>query len=258
MVSGNRRLAVLLCLLGMAVAALVYTRLGTAGTPVAAPSPDVAYRQIALPLVALPVPDTRAAVTYTQSYRFSSDWFSHNVPLWQTVLEPYRGQPDVAYLEVGLYEGRSALWMLEQILTHPTARLTGIDPFGSLTEPLAPYGATFHANLALSGLSGKATILRDYSQVAMRTLPLRAFDIIYIDGSHTAADALEDVILARRLLKDGGVLIVDDYRWQLAQPPGDRPKVAVDWFYTLFRDEFEVVDTRYQAIFRRHAPVTVP
>ena len=44
---------------------------------------------------------------YRREYDFSQNWFTRNIPLWGTVLEPFQGRPGVSYLEVGLYEGRS-------------------------------------------------------------------------------------------------------------------------------------------------------
>jgi hypothetical protein len=74
-----------------------------------------------------PIPDAEA---YKGKYQFNQNWFTWNIPVWEVVLSPFKGKPDIQYLEVGLYEGRSALWVLENVLTHPSARLTGIDPFG--------------------------------------------------------------------------------------------------------------------------------
>ena len=48
------------------------------------------------------------------------------------------------------------------------------------------------------------------------------FDLIYIDGSHTAADVLTDAVLAFQLLRVGGVMIFDDYLWSM------EPALSVD------------------------------
>ena len=68
---------------------------------------------------------------YLKKYEFSTDWFTNQnrIPLWEKMLRPFKGKPDIHYLEVGVYEGRSAIWMLENILTHPSSTLTGIDIF---------------------------------------------------------------------------------------------------------------------------------
>lgn len=48
----------------------------------------------------------------------------------------------------------------------------------------------------------------------MRSLPLNNYDILYVDGSHLAADVLTDAILGWGLVKVGGIIIFDDYDFQ--------------------------------------------
>jgi len=57
-------------------------------------------------------------------YCFSEDWVSENPATWNHILGPFKGKPNVHALEVGRFEGRSALWFLENILTDPTASIT--------------------------------------------------------------------------------------------------------------------------------------
>jgi predicted O-methyltransferase YrrM len=38
----------------------------------------------------------------------------------------------------------------------------------------------------------------------------QSFDVIYVDGSHHAADALTDIVMAFHLLKVDGVMMIDD------------------------------------------------
>jgi predicted O-methyltransferase YrrM len=196
------------------------------------------------------LPDDRA---YRHDYEFTQDWFTYNIPVWESALAPYKGKPGVNYLEVGLYEGRSALWMLENILTDPTSRLTGIEIFdGELKQ-------RFFDNLRRSGAEDRATVIIEPSQFAMRNLPLESFDIVYIDGPHATADVLEDAVLSYRLLKPGGVLIFDDYRWAGALDQGpltrdktsDFPKAAIDRFVQCFEDSLRVMHNSYQLILKK-------
>ena len=125
------------------------------------PVPDVLIFQD--PLVLKPA-------AYLQDYEFTIDWFSPNVPVWEAALSSFKGKPDIRYLEIGLFEDRSTLWMLENILTHPTARMTGLDIFeGPLKE-------RYFANISLFGAADKVTTIVDFSQVALRKLPLDSFD----------------------------------------------------------------------------------
>ena len=178
-------------------------------------------------------------------YVFSSDWFSDRIPLWQDVLADYKGKPDMSYLEIGTFEGRSFFWMLDNILTHPSCRATGIDVF-----PL-DLRQRFDANLATSGDAQRVTTINAPSQIALRTLPMASYDIIYVDGSHAAKDVLADAVLAWPLLRNGGLLILDDYDWQLDWPLEFRPRAAIDAFLTVYRNDFEVVDLSQQAIVRK-------
>jgi hypothetical protein len=189
---------------------------------------------------------------YKKDYHFRVDLFSMRIPIWEKALENYRGKPNVHYLEVGLWEGGSALWVLENILTHPTARLTGIDPFLPPEGPFT-YSAKepFYSNLKLSGFEGKANIIEGFSQDELRKLPLESFDIIYIDGSHKKADVLEDAILSWRLLKDRGILIFDDYLLDNPYDYGEAPKLAIDTFYAFFGDHFEIVHAGYQVLLKK-------
>jgi predicted O-methyltransferase YrrM len=190
---------------------------------------------------------------YGKSYAFSEDWFSDRVASWSQLLGPLRGRQNLNYLEIGVFEGRSALWMLENILTHPSARMTALDIFLGNTR------AVWNANLDKSGFGSKVTTIQGPSGEELRKLPLRSFDVIYIDGSHTADDVLADAVLGWGLLREGGLMIFDDYAWSGRLKVGEeptpdelRPKVAIDAFITTHRNYLEVVVRDWQVAVRKH------
>jgi hypothetical protein len=197
-------------------------------------------------------------VAYRHRYDFTSDWFSPDIPVWQKAMEPYRGKPRVHYLEIGAYEGRSAVWMLEHVLTDPTSRATVIDLFDG------PFEARYRANIEKTGAAERVTTIKGFSQIAARSLPMNSFDVIYIDGSHSQDDVLEDAVACWRLLKPGGILIFDDY-WYAgeheasnpADSPGDFPKVAIDAFCQCFRRQLTVIHNGYQLIARKDPVRTI-
>jgi len=183
---------------------------------------------------------------WSHKYNFSTDWFSRKIPVWSKTLSHLKGKPDIHYLEIGVYEGRSAMWMLDNILTAPSAKITVIDIFSDNLEEI------FLSNLKISGAYDKATVITGYSQVKLRSLPLNTYDIIYIDGSHAAKDVLEDAVLSWRLLKTDGFLIFDDYLgWVNEKPPLSRPKIAIDAFINTFSDEIEIINQGYQVLLRK-------
>jgi len=200
-----------------------------------------------------------------QEYDFSTEWFVEHVPIWEKHLSSYRGQPKVRYLEVGLFEGRSTIWLLENILTHPTSHATGIDLFSeeyhfyknkesTEADKVVNYKQKCLDNIQASGRADQVTVLEGYSQVVLRELPLsEPFDIIYIDGSHESKDVLEDAILCRRLLKDGGILIFDDYKLQTWKKSSRLPKpdVGINAFMHFYGNEFEILHLDWQLILRK-------
>ncbi|MBI4430810.1 MAG: class I SAM-dependent methyltransferase [Candidatus Omnitrophica bacterium] len=190
----------------------------------------------------------RDYLSQTEKYHFTSDWFSHDIPVWREYLSPLKGKPNLRYLEIGLFEGRSALWMLENILTHPTSTLTGIDIFtGELKE-------RYLSNLEKSGFAEKATTIVGYSQQELKKLPLESFDIIYVDGAHRAQDVLADAVLSWDLLKAGGLIIFDDYLWERGELPDElRPQIAIDAFITAFSNTIEIIYKGYQIILKKIA-----
>ncbi len=179
-------------------------------------------------------------------YSFTSDYVSKNLAHWTRLLEDYRGRPGVQMLEIGSYEGRSAVWFLENILTHPTAGIVCIDFFTRL-----PLSLRFDHNIRCSGAAGKVTKIKGHSDAILSTLPLAHFDIIYIDGSHQAAPVLLDAMLSWYRLKPGGIMILDDYLWDLEESASDRPQMAIDLFLKSFEGRYDLLLKDYQVAVRK-------
>jgi hypothetical protein len=194
---------------------------------------------------------------YQRPYTFTSDWFTTRLASWRIALRPYAGRAGLNYLEIGTFEGRSLFWMLENILTDPTAHATAIDLFDG------PYAATYRSNLERSGNEHKVTTLTGYSQVVLRSLPVDSYDLVYIDGSHRPADVLEDAVLCWRLLRAGGLMIFDDYAnarighdYQGNMEPTVEkwyPKMAIDPFVLCHAEECEVIHNDFQLMVRKRS-----
>lgn len=185
----------------------------------------------------------------THSYSFTADWFSNRISVWQKHLAVLAGQPNLHALEIGSFEGRSALWLLEHILTDPSSTLTCVDPFLGIGGSLR-----FDHNIRLSGQATRVQKLQGSSHDVLPTLAREIFDLIYIDGSHKAADVYFDALLSWCLLKNGGILIFDDYLWQ---PPTDArasqsPKIAIDLFLEGYVQQLELLHRGQQVIVRKN------
>ena len=183
---------------------------------------------------------------------YSADWFAGHAPLWERLLARYRGKPRLRFLEIGSFEGRSAVWLLTNVLTHPTSRLVCVDTFEGSDEHremgmnLGGVYERFLENVA--PFAARVRVLRGPSQEVLRSRRLRSESLhfAYVDGSHRARDVLEDAVLAFRLLKPGGLLIFDDYCWGPGREETTRPRLAIDAFLSVYRDAYVLLHLGYQ------------
>jgi predicted O-methyltransferase YrrM len=109
----------------------------------------------------------------------------------------------------------------------------------------------YEDNLIEAGGEGRFTTIANFSQIALRELPLNYYDIIYIDGAHNGPAVLEDAVLSMRLLKEGGILIFDDYRWWPTASRIKTPRYAIDIFMQTYGDKFDVIHTESQVMLVR-------
>ena len=182
-----------------------------------------------------------------QKYIFTTDWVTANSENWLKHLSQFKGKPNIHGLEIGTWEGRSAIWFLENILTHPSATITCVDTFywGEGTED------RFDKNIRASGLAQKVKKIKGQSQFVLMTLERSHYDFVYIDGCHRAACVLTDVILSFYLTKPGGLIILDDYLYQPDRKPIETPKIAIDAFLVIFKPYIEILDKKYQVIIKK-------
>ena len=189
-------------------------------------------------------------------YRFSYDWVSPHTGEWEKDLQHLKGQPNIRALEIGCFEGQSACWFLDNILTHPTSRLVCVDPFAvpMATVLLRYFEARFDENIAASGAGDRVTKLIGPSQVVVRTLQPAQFDFVYVDGSHKVGDVLQDAVLAWTVLRPGGVAMFDDYalvddvsEGLMARAPGR----ALDAFMSLLGNSATLVRRDWQLVLRK-------
>src|SRR5262245_29885711 len=186
-------------------------------------------------------------MTTVEGHNFTVDWHSHNIPHWRQILDKYKGQPNVRVLEIGSFEGRSTVWLLENILTHETARIDCIDTFKGSPEhmrmgvDLENLFNRFRSNIEPHKKKVHCFIGRCHHVLRSNDFtPYEhySYDIVYIDGSHKAADVLEDAVLTFRLLKIGGLMIFDDYAWNGGGPSEfDNPRRGIDAFHYAFRNQ---------------------
>jgi hypothetical protein len=182
---------------------------------------------------------------------FTCDWTSSRIPAWIEALEPYRQAP-VRALEIGAWEGRSTVFFLNYL---PKSHIVCVDTFGgNIEHKLDDYFAAlvpgletrFDANVAAFG--NRVEKLKGPSSTVLPELGIagRRFDVAYVDGSHFAADVYSDAALTWSLMAPGGIVILDDYEWDIMPDERERPKLGVDAFLKTIEGQFDIVHCSYQ------------
>ena len=184
---------------------------------------------------------------------FSSDWTTWHFANWVELLHPFRDTP-VRVLEIGSWEGRSALFFLNYF---SKSHVVCVDTFGGNIEHMRnPYFANlvpeaeqrFDANVA--GFDARLEKIKGSSADVLPQLGIasRRFDIVYVDGSHRAADVYSDGVLAWPLVERNGIVIFDDYEFDEVADESERTKLGIDAFLAAFEGQYRVLHRAYQIV----------
>jgi predicted O-methyltransferase YrrM len=196
---------------------------------------------------------TLALALMADEYEFSVDWVTETAPVWRSmiaVVSPRR------VLEIGSFEGRSAIFLIEHCAPSGPFEITCIDSWGGGPEhariDMSQVEARFDRNTARARAKhASLTVnkLKSDSALALARLiadgQSGAYDLVYIDGSHQAPDVLTDAVLAFKLLRVGGIMVFDDYLWHMEQTGRqdlvNMPKLAIDAFINTHIRKLNVV-----------------
>lgn len=145
-------------------------------------------------------------------------------------------QPE-SYLEIGVRRGRS---MAIVAATCPECEIVGFDMWVEDYAGMANPGAAFvKAEMLKIGHYGKLELIGGDSHQTIKAYfssrPEAFFDLITVDGDHSASGAREDLLDVLPRLKIGGVLVFDD----IAHP--ELPHLKDVW------QALVVADTRFSA-----------
>ena len=114
-------------------------------------------------------------------------------------------------IEIGLGYGMSALFICEGLIAVGHAAPTHV--------VIDPHQATRFANLGLQflGEAGVADLVEHHPEESQIVLPRllgagQSFDLAFVDGNHRFEWVFVDLFYLARLIRPGGVIMVDDYQ----------------------------------------------
>jgi len=179
---------------------------------------------------------------------YSNKSFDLQIPGLLQVLDPMlKADRKVNVLVIGGYEGRSTVWLSNQLLNHNDSQLHTVSSFRGTFEQKEGYWPdvnledVFRFNTYFSKYYFKLNVIPtdDVTPVLLgaTTDPDIKFDVIYVDGEHDFNNVLSDAVLSYNLLKDDGLIIFDDMSIESV-------KLSVDIFAktvnseSIYRDQF--------------------
>ena len=196
-------------------------------------------------------------------YKFTEDWFQLGPVLWPELVKHLPDRPSRRFLEIGSFEGRSAVWIIEN-MARPADHVFLVDTWEGGQEHseinMKDVEARFDANIAQARSTLGCPQIHKIKTTSTDALANQLrwmkteddfMDFIYIDGSHQARDVLTDACMAWQVLREGGVMVFDDYLWGDPRKPLQRPKVAIDAFMNIFGGEIVVLHISYQVAIKK-------
>lgn len=202
--------------------------------------------------------------TTKQPKIFRREYCKRSIPVFEECLSHLAGKANIRALEIGSFEGRSAHWLLEHILTQPDARLDCIDLWdGNPDKRLSGDNKTiacvpdcremFTKNIEEDPDYGHK--VKAYEGLSSEIMPWMIdesfeYDIVFIDGSHRADEKLCDMVMSWHLLKKGGILIADDYDRKNGESreeliPATEPYFAINSFLKCHKGQYTELHRDY-------------
>jgi hypothetical protein len=155
----------------------------------------------------------------------SNDYFSSNAFYFYNLLSKLA--KDFKYLEIGSYEGNSALFVATNF---PNSNITCVDLWEGVEEYKGKDFSIIEKNfdLNLEGLNNITKIKSTSDDFFIKNKTM--YDFIYIDGNHKFDYVLRDCENAWKFLNDGGFLVCDDYIWNYYADIKLNPCFAINKF----------------------------
>jgi len=163
--------------------------------------------------------------------KFSVDWFIGNIPIWHDVFCEAGIEQNKKYniLEIGSFEGLSSLFLLQ---TFPYSMVTCVDTWAGADEHSTLDMRKIEDNFDFNTSPYKDRLIKykgtSFSFFEKRDVYNETYDIIYVDGSHYVDDVMVDGLRCFSMLKNGGLIIFDDYMWDGYRQMSANPAAAIN------------------------------
>ena len=177
-------------------------------------------------------------------------WFNHVKPNFENYLTL---TSPLNVLQIGAYKGDTTQWLLDN---KDINRIVDVDTWEGSMEHEGTFNFNQVERVYDERFTGVAKVekRKGTSDKYFATRPEgETFNVIYIDGDHTALQTAIDSLNAWRILEVGGIMIFDDYDWHMYKGTPLHPKDGIECALRLFRGRYTPIVTNYQVWIRKTA-----
>jgi predicted O-methyltransferase YrrM len=175
---------------------------------------------------------------------FTIDW-SNGLKVTLNRLYPTRIDVKMTCLEIGSFEGKGSLMIIDKLCSNPESKLVCVDPWEDVYvkdkneyKNIDHFFVNQYGRFISNTLSTKKIVpVRGYSDDIVPLLTDR-FDFVYIDGDHSPEQVYKDAVMSFDKTNIGGIIVFDDYLWV---HDGIKCKDGVDRFLREYSEKIEVL-----------------
>jgi len=168
-----------------------------------------------------------------------------------------KNKKELNILEIGSYTGVSIINMLNYL---PNANGLSIDMWESYNEnnllenmKNSKVELSFMRNRSRYNMENRLEFCKGNSHDILRNLinENKKFDLIYVDGSHLYKDCKKDIELSWIILNNGGIMIMDDYLYNLENGIEFSPYHAINEFLNEKENEIIILNKGYRVFLEK-------
>ena len=163
-----------------------------------------------------------------QSINYKEKWFCNNLNFLSANFKRIKNVKNM--LEIGSYEGRSAIFFLKNF---SNSNISCVDTWSGSHEHRSFNFKLIEKNFdSNTSFYQSNNILRKYKMTSNEFFKKNSkyFDLIYVDGDHSSDQVKIDLINSWNVLKNGGFLILDDYMWWYYKDYKKNPSTPINNF----------------------------
>ena len=176
-------------------------------------------------------------------------WFCNNLNFLTNNLDNTNNINNM--LEIGSYEGRSAIFFLKKF---SKGQITCVDTWYGSDEHDKKEFKNIEKNFDLNtNYFLKVNRLKKFKMTSDEFFKINSdkFDLIYVDGDHSAKQVFRDINNSWNILNKGGCLILDDYMWWYYKDLKKNPSTPINKFILNNINEINYLKVWHQVIIKK-------